>query len=320
MTIVDLRDGPVTILCTAPAASGDVSPPAASPAPEGHLTLAPSSRILLADTTSSTFWYSPINGGNWPVWNGASWQGQSFLSDATDQTGPMLNLSGVAPGSYHVFGSPTGLVLGPAWGSSNPQGLLTRIAGKKVDPATNNLWLGSVNVRATGSLTCQVSEGLARHWDVYNAYNKETIILRMVPATANYCPSNQYPNFLPFNNDAANSSATVFTGDYEAVDCWYTQVMFINTSSGIYGIVCAIGWDGAYGGSWIIFSDDLPTMAAGMTGAAHYLNPASIGTHNVSMLVAAAVNSSSRQSAIWGKSTAYNPSDNNALLTVEYRG
>jgi hypothetical protein len=142
--------------------------------------------------------------------------------------------------------------------------------------------------------------GQDRHWDVYNARNKEEIRLRVIGDPGiYYCPSNQYPAWQPFHNNPANR-ANVFSGAPEAVDVEYCANTFIDTMLGAYGIINVVGWNGAAKGSWDSNSSDNNQKCDSCTGIARYTNPNAVGLNTATMFIAAAVNSANRNSAAYG--------------------
>lgn len=283
----------------------------------GRLTLVPGQPEMSSDQIGKTvLWYSPDCGGTIRV-KGAD---VSFLSGPTDQNGWSMDISTVPVGKYHVYGTETGLALSGAW--TDPTSFLTRLDGIQVDPATQASWLGSINIGMPGQLTAHFGYGQARRFDVYNAYNRRPIVLRVVTQPGiQYCPTNQYPAFQPFNNDA-NNKAAVFTGKAEAVDVEYSQSMFINTVAGPYGIIAAVGWNGAVKGYWEKLSSDATSMASSLSATASYAEPAAVGENTATMFIAGVVNSSNVQSAIWGSAAGAYPNnpDLNSVLVARWNG
>jgi hypothetical protein len=184
-------------------------------------------------------------------------------------------------------------------------------------------YVGSINLSVAGQLIVDFSEDFDRKWEVYNAYNKRPIFLRVITQERDfqYCPVNEYPAWQSWNNNPLNR-ATIFTGDPEAVEIRYLQQIFLDSLSGSYGILTAVGWNGVSQGKWGGGTQDATSFAGGLTNVAEYANPAALGMNVATMFVAAAVNSVSRASRIesaagpiWG----YN-ADANVLMSVKYQG
>lgn len=254
----------------------------------------------------SVLWYSPRRGATVPVIQSGTWTEARFLSEPTDQNGWQVSTAGLPTGKYHVYGTPSGLVIGAAW--SDPAAELTRYDGILVRSGTQETWLGSISV-ASGLMTCHLSMGQNRHWDVYNAHDREEIRLRvMADSDVFYCPDNQYPAWQPFHNNPANR-ANVFSGAPEAVDVEYCQNYWIYTMAGAYGIIAVVGWNGVASGTWDINSSDNVQAADARTGIARYTNPSAVGLNTATMFIAAAVNSGDRSSGAYGSFPTAHPTN-----------
>jgi hypothetical protein len=286
----------------------------------GRLTLQVGSPKPAVDQIGkSILWLTPAKGATVPVIQSGTWTDARFLTGPTDQNGWQISTAALGSGKYHVYATASGLLIGSAW--TNPDTELTRFDGIRVRSGTLETWLGSINV-TDGLMSCHLSMGQDRHWDVYNGHNKEEIRLRvMADADVYYCPENQYPAWQPFNNNAANR-AVVFTGAPEAVDVEYCANTFINSLTGAYGIINVVGWNGVASGSWDTNSADNTETADARTGIARYTNPAAVGVNTATMFIAAAVNSDNRNSAAYGSFPTAHPTNPelNCQLIAAWQG
>lgn len=225
-----------------------------------------------------------------------------YTDGSTDLT---ASISGFAVGAYDVF-----IDAG-----------VFRFAPMNVARSDGH-YVGSINVSVAGQLTAHFSEDYNRKFEVYNAYNQRTLILRVITQERGllYCPTNQYPAWQPFNNNALNRG-TIITGLPEAVEVTYYQSGFLNTQSGAYGLLNAIGWNsttapsGPNGGG---AHDDI-NFVGGVRMIALYDEPAATGVNVATMLVGAAVNSLSRESRINSAPTS-GAIDGNGVLLIKWRG
>lgn len=286
----------------------------------GRLTLqAGASKPTTDQIGKSMLWYSPVKGATVPVIQSGVWSDVRFLSSPTDQNGWQINTAILATGKYHVYATASGLLVGSAW--SDPAIELTRYDGIIVRSGTQETWLGSINVTA-GMLSCHLSMGQDRHWDVYNGRNREEIRLRvMADADVFYCPSNQYPAWQPFNNNVLNR-ANVFTGAPEAVDAEYCANSFIDTMHGAYGIINVVGWNGVASGTWDNNSSDNVQKCDACGGIARYTNPNAVGLNTATMFIAAAHNSENFLSAAYGSFPTAHPTNPelNCQMIAAWRG
>jgi hypothetical protein len=286
----------------------------------GRLTPTPGVPVLTADAiASSTLGYSPVDGDSILI-NGTL---VTFLSGPTDQVGWILNIAGLAVGQYHVFASPTGLCTLPF------STVLTRNCGILVDPATNNPWLGGISISVAGQVTCHLSEDYNRKFEVYNGYNQKLIAARMVSQERDlgYCPTNEYivdnaPNFHYFHNNPLDC-INIFTGAPEVVDVTYSQDKFVDSLTGAYGLISAIGWNSLTPvGSWSGGTQDATGFAGAVDRIARYVNPAAVGANIAYMLIAAAVNSGNEQSQVDSASSGASgvPLDADNLMIAKWFG
>lgn len=310
----------------------------------GRLTLESGEPIMTGSdqVNKDRFYYAPYMGDRVPVFDGAQWQLLQFTTDALDQIGSSLVLSGAwsANTSYHVFATAGGFVTGPGW-TTTLSGLvqLIRLNGVRVNAAEmatrgtagtstclayRGSYLGSITIGPTaGVLTAHFGYGQLRRWDIWNAYHQEDIWLSVgeMLGAETYTPTNQYPDWVPFNDDPDNS-ATVFSGLPTVVEALYHQSGFIYTLDGAAALVAAVGWNGDGVGYWGKYSFDNSGpdhfVAAGMAGTAHYVNKSAVGVNTATMFVAGA---NTWNCELWGGSNnpAYSE-DLNSVMLVRWKG
>lgn len=184
-------------------------------------------------------------------------------------------------------------------------------------------YVGSINVSVQGQLTCHFSQGPARKFEVYNALNQRALLLSVITEEVglSYLPANQYPAFVPFNNNPHNCG-TIVTGLPERVDVSYAQSGFLDTQTGSYGLINAIGWDNLVkpSGNWGFASGDSLARADAVTMVATYCNPAALGANTVSMLIAAAVNSSGNLSVVQSAAAPPDPPESEGVMYIRWNG
>jgi hypothetical protein len=310
--------------------------------PGGRITLVSGQPLMSADVTSATLWYAPYNSDTFPVFDGSAWQQVTFSSSPSDQVGPSLSCGSKwsAGTSRDVFGLANGMICtGPAWPAPDDISRnLIRYNGVKVNSAAMTLdtsatasvsvpqyqatWLGSIHNSVAGQLSYLASYGQDRKCEIWTAYdwNQVDIVLHVgvVLPTGVWVPTNQYPAWAPFNNDAMNRG-TPFTGAPTLVDNTYYQSAFINSQYGASGLISVVGWDGVGLGYWNKFSSDLTNMASSISGEARYLAEHSVGVHTATMFVAKV---NTPKSTAW--SGAPNPPwthpEFNQEMLIRYRG
>lgn len=245
----------------------------------GRLTPTAGVTKLTGNATSNTIWYSPYNGANIAV-NGIS---TSFLSSSGDQNGWSLSIAGLATGSYHVCSNGSGLYTIPF--ANTP----VKYFGALADPnATTHPYLGSITLSTAGVVTCHVTDDYNRRWEVYNYYNQQPLMLRVLTQERDLDihVTNHYSSLQPFNNNALNCGS-VFTGQNELVNVKWMEGTFLNTQTLAGGILNTIGWNsttfgsGRWGGGTI---DNLGS-ALGAPLIAEYTNPNAVGYNKATMLI-----------------------------------
>lgn len=173
--------------------------------------MTPQGYLNLGATESNALWYSPKFGDKTLI-DGSL---VSFTSGPTDAAGPFISLAGLPPWSVHdVFlrGAALSLV---AWtDAATPAVVLSRLNGLQVNPANNDLWLGSVMIGpVVGTARCDTDRGFGRVWSVYNAFNQEDIVLEAGTTTGGAI-SDMYlvPNdgvTRPVFNDPRNNASLI---------------------------------------------------------------------------------------------------------------
>jgi hypothetical protein len=189
-----------------------------------------------------------------------------------------LSLAGLPVGAYDVFQRNNALMSAPF-----------NIARSRVD------YVGSFAVTIAGQLTVQYGPCSDCRWELYNAYNKVTVIVTAITQERDftYCPT----SIQPFNNNTANK-ASVFTGLPETVKARYLQRGFVDTLPfrGIaqpYGFLNGIGWNSSssISGVWGGGTHDDANYAAGVQLLGEYIATNVVGLNRAYMMVSAADNS-----------------------------
>lgn len=195
--------------------------------PQGYLTVSAdaSNPIVASDTTSTTVRYVPFV-GSWTVLsNGTILYPYQFSAMTLTLTGAQA--ANIIYDIFMVYNSGTPTIgTGPAWsvstagaGSRGAAVALTRLNGVWVNnlaiTLTNNgapiacgalegVYLGSILVdSAAGNVSCLPAYGQSRKWGVWNAYNRQKIILQGGDSTASWTYNSTTPR--PSNNDSNNT-------------------------------------------------------------------------------------------------------------------
>ena len=203
-------------------------------APQGYLTMTSATPIIVTEVVAGTaVYYTPFVGNLVPIYNGSR-----MVPTAFAELTLTLAAQHLASQIYDVFVfSNSGVVTlatGPAWttptagagarGTGAGTTELTRVVGYYVNAvqitgrngattytisANQATYLGSIFMDGTnGQLTCHRTWGQSRKWGIWNAYNRQPIILRAGDSTASWVHAS---TIRASNNDAANS-LTVFAG------------------------------------------------------------------------------------------------------------
>lgn len=311
------------------------------PKPQGYLTPTSATPIITGDVSAATsVYYTPFEGNLVPLWNGVRFMPTVF-SELT------LSLSASHSGSAHydVFiysnsGTPQ-IVTGPAWttatagsgarGSGAGTTQISRVNGFLVNAvamtgrngsttysvgAGYGTYVGSIFIDSSaGQVTCHRSYGQSRKWGIWNAYNRQPILLKVGDATTSW---NYTTNTVRQSNGAAGNTAAVFTGlAEEPVEAVFEQTLQVGTSGanptnkpqiGI-GVNSTTTFSGRRGELLQQFS--AATLTANYTIGARYADLLAIGLHNINCLETAI--------AAGATLTQYGTSDF-MMMTVRYRG
>lgn len=182
------------------------------PAPQGYLTPTSGTPLITSDVISNTsLVYTPYVGDLVPIYNGAG-----LVPTVFSELTLTLSASQAASTIYDVFvfnnSGVLTLVTGPAWttstagsgarGTGAATTQLSRLSGIWVNtvsisgrnasttysiPANQATYLGSIYIDATpGQISFNVSYGQARKWAIWNAYNRQPILLVEGDTTASW--------------------------------------------------------------------------------------------------------------------------------------
>lgn len=180
--------------------------------PQGRLTLTTGTPVLSGGVSAGTaVYYTPYTGTQIPIYGGTIFGVKTFAELTLT-----LNSNHVANAIYDVFvWEESGVVTvgtGPAWntatagagarGSGAGTTELTRLSGIFVNAnsmttrngattysvaANRATYVGSISMDGTnGQVSCNVDWGQSRRWGVWNAYNREKVILRVGDNTATW--------------------------------------------------------------------------------------------------------------------------------------
>lgn len=308
------------------------------PFPQGYLTPTSATPIIPTDVTSATtVYYTPLTGCLVPIWNGVR-----FIPTVFTELSLSLSSSHSANAIYDVFvfsnnGTLT-LATGPVWSTvtagSGARGTgagttqLTRTNGLYVNTvamtgrngvttysisASYATYLGSIYIDGTqGQVSCHRTYGQSRKWGVWNAYNRQTILLKAGDGTSswNYTTA----TIRAANNSPANS-ITVFQGlAEEPIDISHVASNYNNGSAQRAEIGIGYNSTSAYSGRYAsrqlggaVFTEAAPGTSH---GPARYLAPPSLGINTATAL---------EYSGAAG-TTVWHGTESNMLLTATWRG
>lgn len=307
------------------------------PQPQGYLTLTSATPIITNDVSAATaVYYTPFTGNLVPVWNGVR-----FMPSVFAELTLSLSSSHSASSLYDVFVfSDSGtlrLVTGPVWSTSTAgSGARGTGAGTTQLSRTNGLWvntvamtgrngnatysvgagygtyLGSLYIDGTnGQITCHRTYGQSRKWGVWNAYNRQQILLKAGDSTASWTYTTA--TIRAANNSTANS-ISVFAGlAEEAIEFHYNNKA-VNSAAGP-NVRSGIGYNSTsafsgFNGSRFITTNDLTTPDPPSIPPSRYIAPPGLGLNVATAL---------EYSAASGTTTWYG-TEANMLLTASWRG
>jgi hypothetical protein len=218
--------------------------------PQGYLTPTSGTPIITTEVVAGTsVFYTPFTGNLCPIYNGSRMIPTEF-SELT----LTLSSSHLASQIYDVFVfSNSGVVTlatGPAWttptagsgargtGASTTE--LTRLNGYWVNAvqitgrngantftiaANNATYVGSIFMDGTnGQVTCHRAWGASRKWGIWNAYNRQSLILKAGDSTASWTYNTAT---IRASRGQSTNSLTVFSGLAEEL----YQLQFAQTIS-----------------------------------------------------------------------------------------
>jgi hypothetical protein len=321
------------------------------PTPQGYLTLSSGVPIIPSDVSTGGVFYTPYVGNLVPIYTGSSFAPVVFTELLLT-----LNSSHIANNIYDVFifnnsGVPT-IVSGPSWsagtGGNITAGSCARGtgAGGAALSRVNGIWTNTVQITGrngattytinanlatyvgsilidtvAGILTCHRLYGQSRKWCVWNAYNRDNIIMKAGDSTSSWVYNSG--TVRAANGNSANSIST-FIGLPE-------EQVFISEVQGIQNVATALTTT-SFGGTATIgaginsttaFSGTRGSLSGGYQGASAIavntsgtiyadavLQPG-IGVNTITALEA---------SAATAVSVTYQGTEPNMLLTAAWRG
>lgn len=323
--------------------------------PQGYLTLTSQTPIIITDAVAATnvFW-TPLIGLGCPIHNGSSivstlLSGQLTLALTTAQ---------VASNIYDIYiafngGSPV-IGTGPSWAAGTSgsvaagscargtgtggsalvrtQGIWTNAAAMSLTynlgagnislavPANQGVYLGSIFIDSTaGQVSAYLSYGQSRKWGVWNAYNRQPILMQAGDSTASWTYNT--PNTpRPSNNSSSNSIATFVGLPEEPVSVVFDQTVSggTNGASATAQWKIGVGWNNTNGFSGKQMTASVATGASsnavsiGTSGPATYTAPPALGINN-----AFAVEDTI---STGGSSVTYTGTSASMKLSTAYRG
>jgi hypothetical protein len=228
-------------------------------APQGRLTLVSGTPVIASDQTAKTsVFYTPYIGDLIPIPNGTA----LLVKEFAELTLSLVS-NHVATNIYDVFvfldpadNATVVIGTGPAWSvataGSGSRGTgagtteLARLKGILVNNvaatmrngsttysvgAKSAIYVGSIFIDTTnGQVNCHVAAGQSRKWDVWNAFNRVPVCVKVFDATASWTYGTA--TFRSSNNAAANNF-TAFSGlAEEETEITFDQFCDIANSNG----------------------------------------------------------------------------------------
>lgn len=321
------------------------------PSPQGYLTPTSATPVIPGDVTSATsVFYTPYVGNLIPIYNGTSFSPIIFaeLSCALVSAHAANTLY-----DFFVFNNSgvLTLVTGPAWSTSTPgSGARGTGAGTTQISRVNGIWVNTVSMTgrngsttytvaanqgtyvgslyidaAAGQVTCNRSAGQNRKWGIWNAYNRQNIVLYVDDPTASWTYSNTATR--ASNNSPSSYTASFFNAGSgttcnggvilqglaeEEVDIMFTQTMNLGLNNNTNGGSIRIGINsissssGKFASYAIASASTSSAFASDLT--AKYPMPPTLGLTNIACLE----NGNANTATFLGAS--------NMALTAAYRG
>lgn len=296
--------------------------------PQGRLTLTSATPVLSSDVSgASTVYYTPYIGNQIPLYNGAS-----TVPVAFSELSLSLVSQHAASTIYDVFvfnnSGVLTLVTGPAW-SSSTAGSSSRGTGGGTTQITrlNGVWVNAVQITgrngsttytisanlatyvgsilcdgSAGQVTCHLSYGQSRKWGIWNAYNRQLVIMKAGDGTASWSYSTAT---IRQSRADSNNRIQAFTGlPEEMFEATFSQRM---TGGNSTPAQVGIGWDSttAFSGHAHVPESNLAVRFI----MGRHVNAPVTGLSNVNML----------EKGDTGGSTFFGGEDD-CYMTLSYRG
>jgi hypothetical protein len=307
--------------------------------PQGYLTLTSATPIITGDVSAATsVYYTPFVGELVPIYNGTA----TIPTEFSELTLSLV-ASHLASTIYDVFvfsnSGVVTLVTGPAWSTSTAgsgaRGTgastteLTRLNGYWVNkvqitgrngsttytiPANRATYVGSLFMDGSnGQISCHRTWGQSRKWGVWNAYNRQHILMKAGDSTASWSYST---NTVRASNNASANSISVFTGlSEEAFDLQFSQrITIASSTAGMLEI--GVGWNSTSAvsgmrGTLRTANGSATSIQASGSVTARYVNAPALGVNTVTSLEVAP-NS--------GSTNDFLGTETNMMLTASYFG
>ena len=201
------------------------------------------------------------------------------------------------------------------------------VTGGAMSFAPFNSWRGRWRVMSVrsmfllpGQLTCNFSLDCNRKFEVYNAYHQRSLLLRVITQERDMTYSPKNSSYLPFDNRNPLNCGTIITGSaggkFEVI---YNPAGYIDSLSGPYALLNAVGWNGNAAGPGGGGTHDDSNTAAGVRMLALYSDPAVIGVNVATMLVAARVYTNNDLSRI-DSAPSTPPMDGDGVMYIKWNG
>lgn len=287
--------------------------------PQGRLTLTSGTPVLASDVTAATaVYYTPYVGNQIPIYDGNSTLLYTF-SELTLTLASQHTASNIFDVFVFLNTGTVTIGTGPAWSNSAAAAGARGTGGGTTQLSrTNGLWTNTVQITArngattytvgaglgtyvgslimdgtNGQITCHASWGQSRKFGVWNAYNRQRIILEAGDSTASW---NYTTNTIRQSRADSGNTLQVFAGLPEE---WFDLSFYQKSQAGSQttGTLVNIEWYTGIGyNSTTAFSGQTAGMQTQATGAttpvaqiqatspARYLAPPTIGINNVNSL------------------------------------
>lgn len=317
-----------------PSASSSTTSSTSIVTPQGYLNLvgqATGDVIQTTDVTAATtIFYSPYVGSVLPIWNGANFIATSFSELTATLTAAGSTSSTIQDACvFSNNGVPT-LAIGPSWqtvtagagarGTGVGSAQLTKLQGIWVNstqiigynglssftiPANQCTYVGSLSIDASaGQVSAYVTAGQSRKFGVWNAYNRQQIVLQVFDSTSSWAYSTN--TLRPSNNNTANS-LTIFSGlPEEPYNLQFSQ----QVSPGNAGNQIAIGFNSTTAATAYTTQTNSSDNSSRASIPAIFPAPPSLGINVITAL----------ESGLGGSASTFFGTRANMLLSAAWRG